>query len=102
MPVIVTTPEERIELARQGAALLYGNGARNVWVFGSVARGKPQDERSDIDLAVEGLPGDRYFRMLGELLSMFPCPVDLVEIENASPLLRENINRFCIHLPCEN
>ena len=40
MTVIVATPEERMELARQAAALLYANGVRNVWVFGFVARGK--------------------------------------------------------------
>lgn len=88
--------------ARQGAALLYANGARQVWVFGSVARGRPFDERSDIDLAVEGLPADIYFRMVGELLSLLPCSVDLVELEKASPRLRENILRFRVLLPREN
>ena len=97
----VATSEERLALAREGAALLYANGARNVWVFGSVALGRPQDERSDIDLAVEALPDHLFFRMLGELLSRFPCPVDLVEMEKAPPRLRENILRNRIFLPRE-
>jgi predicted nucleotidyltransferase len=91
-----------MELARQGAALLYANGAQKVWLFGSVARGRPQDERSDIDLAVEGLPGNLFFRMLGELDQLLHCPVDLVEMETASHLLRENIMRHCVYFPREN
>ncbi|MBM3838807.1 MAG: nucleotidyltransferase [Verrucomicrobia bacterium] len=100
--MIVATPEERLAVARKGAALLYAHGARNVCVFGSVARWREQDERSDVDLAVEGLLDHLYLQTLGELMSMFPCPVDLVEMEKASPLLRENIRRFCILLPREN
>lgn len=37
-----------MELARRGAAFLYQSGAINVWVFGSVAKGRRLDFRSDL------------------------------------------------------
>ena len=99
---MVVTAQDKLALARQAARLLYQNGARQVWVFGSVARGRKQDFRSDIDLAVEGLPGHLHLDMLGAMMELFPCPVDLVRMEKASPRLRENIVRFGVALPCEN
>lgn len=100
--MIVASAEKRLEAARKGAALLYDNGAQKVWVFGSIADGRPQDERSDIDLAVEGLPSHLFFRMVGQLLNVLPCSVDLVEMETVSPSLRQNIERNRILLSREN
>lgn len=51
-----------MELARRGAAYLYRSGARKVWVFGSVAKGRRLDFRSDIDFAVEGLASERRWQ----------------------------------------
>lgn len=61
---------------------------RRVYLFGSVADGTVH-ARSDIDLAVEGLPEDRYFETLAALLQAAPTGVDLVELERAPPSLRE-------------
>ncbi|CAN5535104.1 hypothetical protein BH20VER1_BH20VER1_32210 [soil metagenome] len=80
-----------MELARQAAAFLREQGASRVWLFGSLARGRPQDWHSDLDLAVEGLPPERYLGALGELLMRLPLSLDLVEIERAAPALREQI-----------
>jgi predicted nucleotidyltransferase len=99
---VVATAEEKMQLARRAADLLYAHGAQRVWVFGSVATGRRQDFRSDLDLAVEGLPAEIYFRMVGELLQLLPCSVDLVEMETAPPSLRDNIVRHRIFLPREN
>jgi predicted nucleotidyltransferase len=88
--------EERLRLARQGAAHLYAHGAERVWLFGSLARGRPQDERSDIDLAVEGLPAEVNLRLLSELDQLLLCPVDLVELERASPALRAQVEQHRI------
>jgi len=57
-------------------------GARRVVLFGSLARGDVT-ERSDVDLAVEGLRGAEYFTAMAELQGLFDSPVDLVEIETA-------------------
>ncbi len=58
---------EGMDLARRGAAFLYHHGAAKVWVFGSVAKGRPLDFRSDIDFAVEGFPSEKLWRAGAEL-----------------------------------
>lgn len=70
--------------ARQLLAERYG--ARRVLLFGSFARGD-HDEHSDVDLAVEGLDPLGYFPALADLTGLLDSPVDLVEIERASPSL---------------
>lgn len=55
-------------------------GARNVWVFGSVARGEA-DATSDIDLLVEMEPGRSLFDLGGlqyELEHALGCRVGVV------------------------
>jgi predicted nucleotidyltransferase len=57
------------------------NGASNVWVFGSVARGD-QDTESDLDLAVDIEVGRSLFDLAGlivELEDLLGCPVNVVE-----------------------
>lgn len=57
------------------------NGASNVWVFGSVARGE-QDEQSDVDLLVDMEAGRSLFDLaglVGELEDLLGCPVNVVE-----------------------
>ena len=98
----IITTEARRRLAGRGAAHLYRHGARRVWLFGSVALGRRQDARSDIDLAVEGLPGDLFYRMVSELDQLLGCPVDLVEVETASPRLLDVIRKHWILLPHED
>lgn len=57
------------------------NGASNVWVFGSVARGE-QDAQSDVDLLVDIEAGRGLFDLAGlvtELEDLLGCPVNVVE-----------------------
>lgn len=70
-------------------ALLHAEpGVRGVWIFGSLVTGGFH-ETSDVDLAVEGLPPERFFPVLGELAGVLPCAVDLVRLEDApSSLIR--------------
>ncbi len=77
---------------REAAAYLRGHGAQKVWLFGSAAKGRRPTVHSDFDLAVEGLPGDRFLGCLGHLLQTMPRPVDLVEWERASEPLRNRIS----------
>jgi predicted nucleotidyltransferase len=66
-------------------------GARRVWVFGSLVAGT-FGLRSDIDLAVEGLPRTRLFAAGAALERAAPgFQVDLVPIEDAGTLLRTRI-----------
>ncbi len=62
--------------------LVERHGAQRVVLFGSLARGDTT-ERSDVDLAVEGLQATTYFAAIADLTGLFDTPVDLVEIERA-------------------
>ena len=72
------------------ASLLVAAGARRTWLFGSLAEGAPRIE-SDVDLAVEGVPRDRYFELLAALMELFGTRVDLVRMEDAPASLIERI-----------
>lgn len=77
--------DERIRnLLRQGAELLRDAGAREVYVFGSMAAGKAR-ENSDVDLAVTGLPPERFFTAMARLEDLFDRGVDLVDLDDATP-----------------
>ena len=91
-----------MDLARRGAALLYRGGAEKVWVFGSVAKGRRLDFRSDIDFAVKGLAPEKFLRLGAELEELLDFAVDLVEIETVRPALRAQIEGHGILLPRES
>lgn len=84
---------ECLRLAGLAADYLRARGTVRVRLFGSLARGRAPGVHSDFDLAVEGLPPKTYLASLGSLLQLLPLPVDLVELEYASPVLRERILR---------
>lgn len=65
-------------------------GARRVVLFGSLLSGRLH-ERSDIDIAVEGLAPERYWEALWRCSEALGHDVDLVPIEGASPALRETV-----------
>lgn len=68
-------------------------GAKNVRVFGSVARGD-SDERSDVDFLVEMEPGRTLFDLSGLLLDLeavLHTPVDVVTEKGLRPRVRERV-----------
>jgi predicted nucleotidyltransferase len=65
---------------------------RRAWLFGSVAKGRKPDFRSDIDFAVEGLPATAHYRALAELDNVVSLPADLVRWEDADQVLRDQIS----------
>jgi predicted nucleotidyltransferase len=69
-------------------------GVRRVWLFGSAARSGPLDWRSDLDLAVEGLPATDHGRAWAELDETLAMPVDLVRWETANPTLRQQVEQW--------
>ncbi len=87
--------ERAWDVARRGAQMLKEQfGAARVAVFGSVLRPEVFFERSDVDLAVWGLDERLYLRAVSRLLDLDPeISVDLVEVEFASPRLREAIEQ---------
>ncbi len=73
-------------------------GVRRIWLFGSVAKARKPDFRSDLDLAVEGLAADRQLSVWASLDEALELPPDLVRLEEASPTLRDEIQRWGILL----
>lgn len=69
------------------------HGARNVRVFGSVARGEA-DEKSDIDFLVEMEPGRSLFDMGGllmDLQELLGLNVDVVTEQSLKPRIRARV-----------
>ena len=82
------------EVARACARRLVQDfGAREVYLFGSLLDAELAHERSDIDLAVEGLEGKLYFKALSAVWELLPAGVelDLVPLEQARPGLAERV-----------
>lgn len=69
-------------------------GVRRIWLFGSLAKGRIPDFRSDLDLAVEGLPSERYLSIWAELDEAVRLSPDLVRWEDANETLRAEIQRW--------
>jgi predicted nucleotidyltransferase len=68
-------------------------GVRRVWLFGSAAKGRSLDWRSDLDFAVEGMIRMERYRAWAELDERMKIPVDLVALECVDPALRSEILR---------
>ena len=70
-------------------------GAKNVRVFGSVARGE-NDDRSDVDFLVEMEPGRTLFDLSGLLIdleSALHIPVDVVTERGLRERIRDRVLR---------
>ena len=72
--------KELKELIRKAAEILKEAGAREVYLFGSAARGTPRQD-SDIDLAVSGLPAEKFFQAMGQAADILQRPLDLVDLD---------------------
>jgi predicted nucleotidyltransferase len=100
------SPEERRERdrllmrVRQAAGMLKAQfGVRRVILFGSLAHTSWFSRESDVDLAIEGLTSDVYWRAWRAVEDLIADrEVDLVEIETAKDSLRGAIERHGIEL----
>ena len=86
--------EKRDEVLRSAAKY----GARNIRVFGSLARGEA-DEKSDIDFLVEMEPGKSLLDLGGlqyELEALLRCRVDVVTEHGLKRRIRELVLREAV------
>jgi predicted nucleotidyltransferase len=67
--------------------IFLSHGAREVYLFGSQARGNGS-KTSDLDFAVVGLPARSFFRAMGEVIEAVGRPVDLVDLDQDTPFTR--------------
>ena len=76
------------------------HGARNVRVFGSVARGEA-DEKSDIDILVNLEPGRSLFdhaALMLELEALLGCKVDVATAPGLKPRIRDRVLKEAVPL----
>jgi predicted nucleotidyltransferase len=81
------TAHELRDRVQQAAAALVEAGATEVYLFGSAARGTMRDD-SDVDLAVAGLPPERFYRAQGQAADILGCPVSLIDLDEDGPFTR--------------
>jgi predicted nucleotidyltransferase len=79
--------DEMKELIRRAAVVLKEAGAHEVYLFGSVARGNVHKD-SNIDLAVSGLPPEKFFQAMGQVGDILQHPFDLVDLDEINPFTR--------------
>ena len=104
-PTTLTKAEQQardrlLERVKEAAAALKERfSVRRVVLFGSLAHAAWYMADSDIDLAVEGLAAQEYWRawkLVEEIVQ--ERPVDLIDIELAGDSLRQAIERHGIEL----
>ncbi len=66
---------------KKATNILKENGATEVFIFGSIANGK-FDENSDIDIAVKGLNEKDFYRVASILMFELNNQFDLIDLDD--------------------
>lgn len=88
---------ERLEMARKDFDHIVDHIARTyrpkrIWQWGSLIDGHHFSERSDIDIAIEGVEDPKtFFAILGDAMDMSSLPVDVVQLETIHPAHADSI-----------
>ncbi|HEX9617621.1 MAG TPA: nucleotidyltransferase domain-containing protein [Anaerolineales bacterium] len=100
LPEIERRRERAWEAARMAARVLKEKfGVTRVVVFGSLVRDAGFTRWSDVDIAAWGLALEDTFRAIGVIMDLdTEVPVNLVDVNTASPPLLEAIEREGIAL----
>jgi len=97
---LISHRDRALSVAREAAVILKEQfGANCVVSFGSLAQGAWIKPRSDIDLCVDGIPFEHFFRAEAEIEAITSgFKVDLLDFRECSPELLKRIDREGIEL----
>jgi predicted nucleotidyltransferase len=79
--------DELTRLVAEAATVLRAAGAREVYLFGSLAKGT-LTETSDVDLAISGLPPELFYRAMARAATVLGRPLDLIDLDEDTPFTR--------------
>lgn len=79
--------EEMNTLIHKAAEILKSFGATEVYLFGSVAKGT-DNQYSDIDLAVTGIPPEKFFEAMGDTFGAIKKEIDIVDLDENTPFIK--------------
>jgi len=85
------TEHDELEI-KTAAKVLIASGAREVYCFGSAATNTMRSG-SDVELAISGLPPERFYRAVGQALRMLSRPVDVVDLDEQTPFTEHLRNK---------
>ena len=75
------------ELLAKAVSALKASGASEVFIFGSVANGN-EHKGSDIDIAVSGIPPEKFIKAMGDTADILKKPLDLVDLDDDTAFTR--------------
>ncbi len=75
--------QKALQRLKEAGALLYDEGAVDVYAFGSILRPSEFNEHSDVDIAVRGIAEDKRVYVTVRLEEIFKeVPFDLIFLED--------------------
>ena len=80
---MATIPEMFKSDIDKAAGILKTAGCHECYIFGSVAEGR-SSTKSDIDMAIRGLPPEWFFYVYGQLSRKVKRSIDLVDLDDDS------------------
>ena len=78
---LINLPDYYREDIKKAVKILKENGANEVYIFGSIANGK-FNENSDIDIAVKGLDAEKFYKVASILMFELENEFDLVDLDD--------------------
>jgi len=78
--------KELDDLIKKATEVLKSFGATEVYLFGSVAKGT-NTKHSDIDLAVTGIPPEKFYEAIGETFGAIRREIDIIDLDEKTPFV---------------
>jgi predicted nucleotidyltransferase len=80
-------PKEYQKDVAKASGILRAAGSKGLFLFGSLANGSPSDD-SDIDLAITGIPANRFFELYAKAGRELDHELDLVDLDHEEEFAR--------------